>query len=136
MSFEQERQDIETRFATLWTETPIKWSNVHFETDALDEFVSLTIVNNDSMLAVHGNVLNMYRYYDLLSIQIFVRPNVGSRRAYSLADDISNIWRTGSVDFIHFFSPSLIEMGVVEGWFQLNLIIPFIRNEYKTISSL
>lgn len=136
MNFEQERQALETRFSTLWVDTPIKWPNVHFKTSGLDEFVSLTIVHNDAEQAQQGNLIHLYRYYAFISTQIFVRPNRGSRRAYALADKAVEIWKTRTIEFLHIGVPELVEVGVLEGWFQLNVIHPFYRNEYKTISAI
>jgi hypothetical protein len=134
MNIEQERQVLESRFAGRWTATPIKWANVHFDTSAVTEFVTLTLIPYDSEQAQIGNFQDLYRYYSIISTQIFTLPNIGSKRAYDLADLASDIWRTNGIEYLVIESPELVEMGVVEGWFQLNLLNPYYRNQYQTAS--
>lgn len=136
MNTEQERQVLESRFASNWTETSIKWNNVHFDVSGVTEFVTITLIPYDSEQAQIGNFQDLYRYYSIISTQIFTLPNIGSKRAYDLADLASDIWRTNSIGFLTIESPELIEMGVVEGWFQLNLLHPYYRNEYQTASAV
>ena len=77
----------------------------------------------------------MYRYYAFIVTQVFVTPNSGSRRAYELADLAADIWRAISFDFITIQNPTIKEVGVVDGWYQLDLINPYYRNEYKAESA-
>lgn len=131
MSYELERQVLETRFATKWIYTPIKWSNTEFKTAGVNEFITITIVHDDAKQVQIGSIKNMYRFYAFLVTQIFTKPNIGTRRAYELADNAADIWRTFSYNFITIENPELVPMGIIDGWYQLDLINPFYRNEYQ-----
>ena len=135
MSFETERASLETRFYNNWVETPVKWPNVRIDTSGLDEFVAVTLVYDDAKQAQIGSIQHMYRYYAFIVTQVFVTPNSGSRRAYELADLAADIWRAISFDFITIQNPTIKEVGVVDGWYQLDLINPYYRNEYKAESA-
>jgi hypothetical protein len=135
MSFEAERQALEVRFSTNWVETPIKWGNIAFKTAGVAEYVAISLIHNDAMMAMRGSVKNLYRYDAFIVTQIFVKAAAGSRRAHVLADMINDIWRTFSYNFITIHTPEIIEVGINRGWYQLTIIHPYYRNEYKAASS-
>ena len=137
MTFDEERIALETWFNDRWTETAIKWPNVKLTTSSLDEWVCMTIVYDENKVAQMGaNDTQQYRYYGMIAFQVFTRPAIGPRRADILATAISDIWRDPSIDFITVWPSKRVNLGIVESWYQVDIIVPYFRDDYKQISQL
>jgi len=136
LSFETERQLLETRFNDNWSLTPIKWPNVTLTTYGLDEWVAMHILRDPADQALIGNVQHLYRYPGVLAFQVFTVPNTGSRRAKELSTAISDIWRTKPFSGITVLQPIETDLGIVDGWYQLDIVFPYYRNEYRAVSGI
>jgi len=133
LTFDAERISLETRFDTNWILTPIKWPNVTLTTKSLNEWVAFSLVQDISRIAQKGSTSNVYRYFGNTVIQIFIRPFIGSARALELATDAATIWRTSQFDNITLHSPRVKNLGIVKGWYQINLTNLYHRDSYKAV---
>jgi len=127
---------LESRFADLWPYTLIKWPNVGLPTASLDEWVCFNHIHDESKIAQVGTSYNVNRYYGVIVVQIFVKPNIGLLRAKVLSDYVSDIWRTFQFSGITINVPEIVEVGILNGWYQLNVQNTYHRSNYEQISSL
>jgi len=135
LTFETATIELESRFADNWPHTVIKWPNVQLDTKVLDEWVCFNHIHDKSKLAQIGIVSNVNRYYGVIVIQIFVKPNIGLLRAKILSDYVSDIWRTTQFSGLILSTPEIIEVGILKGWYQLNVQNKYQRSSYEVISA-
>lgn len=136
MTFEAERQALEERFETNWTETDVKWPNVKFSSKGKDEFVAFNNVPDMGKEKSLGTDPVLNRYYGHVVIQIFVTPNSGAARALQLADLVSDIWRNVKFGEFTVQTPSLAIVGVNDGWYQVDVVSPYYRDSFESRSVL
>jgi len=131
-SFADERAAIEKRLKDNWTTTPVVFDNVGFRpTDSA--YVAIFIQNASATQIELTGATPRHRYTGLISIQIFTDANSGSNTARTYADTIAAIFRnqtfsSGNSGTIVCRSPNVQRVGVVEGRYQLNLTVPFLRD--------
>lgn len=129
MSYDTERQSIETRFKNAWTTTPIKFDNVVFTPiSTTTSFVELSITNGQSFQASLGAPA-LYRHPGNISINVRTRLQIGSKLARQYADSIATIFRGQTFDGIVCRAPKVTRLGEIDGWFMYNVGIPFFRDE-------
>jgi len=134
LSFADERQAIENRFSTLWTESAkIMYENQQREEPKDDaSWVALFIVDTP------GNQIDLrdvalHRQGGIIIVQVFVREGVGTQSARVLVDAVATIFRratfsVGASGTIKCRTTSIESLGVSDGWFQMNASTPFIRD--------
>lgn len=127
MTYAAERQSIEGLFQTGWgSTTPVAWDNVEYTPVSGTAWVDFRILNgSESAIVISGD---QYRNVGLVNINIFTPEGVGSSSARTLADTAAGIFRGVTVDDITFRAPSIRTLGVMNGWYQTNLSIPFFRD--------
>lgn len=137
MTYLAESIALQSRFDTLWNnETPVQWPNVAFSLEDKTEWVRFTILSEPArQAAMGGNNSNLYRHPGFVSIQIFVKPNTGIKRALELADMVTNVWRGAQFSGITMGAPSVIPIGVQDGWYQVNVLCSYYRDEVLSRSS-
>jgi len=133
-TFAQEKISLETWFDTNWSSTPVQYPNVTLSTNSLDEYITMEIVHDLSSQALTGVDQNLYRYTGFIVNRTFTRPAVGHRPVAQLHTDISDIWRAASIPFITIMSPIIELVGVNDGWYQSDIIHPFLRDAYKSVA--
>lgn len=132
MGYAQQRQDIETRFASQWAgATPIAYENVAF-TPPNSSWVRLSILNGGAYQSSLGNGddNNLYREAGVISVSIFTMLNQGTGAARALADQAAAVFR--GVDFgsgIKCGAPRITSVGADGKFFQTDVSIPFTRDE-------
>jgi hypothetical protein len=130
MSFEAEAQVIEARFSTEWgSTTDIKWDNVDYVPTAGTSYATIEIHNSNANVAGFGGTDMMYRMRGLISINIYVALNSGTRAARVLTDAAAEIFRGVEFSGIVCSAPTIARVGQVEDWFVYNVTVPFYRNE-------
>lgn len=134
MSFDLERRSIETRFEASWADTPIKWPNARLTTKGLDEWVAIFLIPDAVKQVQIGTINNVYRYFSNVVVQVFIKPSIGSNRALDLATKISDIWRTTQFDQITLMTPTIENVGIMEGWYQIDVICKYHRDEYNSVT--
>jgi len=136
LTFEAERQALEERFSTNWSETDVKWPNVKFSSKGRDEWVAFNYVPDLAREKSLGTDPVLNRYYGDIAIQIFVTPNSGAARALQLASLVSDIWRNVTFGEFTVQTPRLAIVGVNDGWYQVDVISPYYRDSFEPRSVL
>lgn len=129
--FDAERQSIETRFNSNWSVTPIRWPNVKFSSSGLTEYVIFNNITEQADQMDMGVVKPSYRYNGEVNIRICVKPNTGTKRVLQLANLVSDIWRNAAWDGITFESVRVNTVGIVDGWYEIEVISPYYRSSYE-----
>lgn len=131
--FAEERKAIEGRFSSNWTTTSIKYENVPF-TQPTTAWVALFIRNGAGGRNSIGTTTPRRRFFGSIIIQIFVLPLSGSATARGYADTIAAIYRDasfacGSTGTIVCQEPAIETLGERNGWFQVNVTVPYRRDD-------
>jgi len=144
MSYDEERKLITQHFVTKWeagSNTKIRRENDSWDAEESvkgeNSWVSITIVTGPGdQIELRENAL--HRYTGSVIIQIFTKMGVGSGLSGRLADEVITIFRretlkigNASIRFLR--PPTLVKVGDAEGWFQVNVAAPFIRDSYHAL---
>lgn len=125
--FEAERASIEAKFATGWANrTPVAFDNNRFVPPASGAWVRLTIIPGDSFNASLG--INHVRNVGIISLQIFVPEDSGTRQARQLADQAAVILENQRFNGISTRAASLVRAGESGSYLQFNLNAPYYRD--------
>ncbi len=126
MSWANERQSIESRLSANWSTTPIAWENVDFEPPDNSSWIRATILNGET---IYDRFSSKKRHLGIISIQIFSPLNQGASTARSYADTIKSIFDGQEFGGVSCQASSIVNVGNLNGWYQLNLNVPFSRYE-------
>jgi hypothetical protein len=136
LTFDTERQVFESRFDANWVSTDIRWPNTSFSTKDRSEYVAYHNVTDDAKQKSLGGDPVLYRYFGNIVIQIFVVPNSGATRALQLAEQVADVWRSAIFSGITMGAPKTVTVGIVDGWYQLDVISPYHRDSFESRSVL
>lgn len=70
-----------------------------------------------------------YRYYGVLFVQIFTKPDTGEGLAASAADQVVQLIRDKNIEGVQFYVPTVSGIGVDKGWYQTNVLTEFYRED-------
>jgi len=113
--------------ASGWALTPVAYANVPFSPDMGTPWVRLAVINGESETAGITGSAPMVRDRGLVACQIFVDKNAGTDAALGYADAFLALFEHKRFDGILTYSGSVATTGVSDGWYQLNVTIPFRR---------
>lgn len=136
MSAVAENTAIRTLFNAGWASaTPVGYPNEPFTPPDDEAFVVLSIKAGDAFQYELGSPKVGFRHPGLLFVMIMSPPDKGNNAALVLADTAAAIFRRQSSSFadgrILYRAPSIETIGLTdEGWFQVNVVVPFIRDSY------
>lgn len=133
MTFQAEKTSIESFIqtnASQFSNTDIVFENMTKPNSSVN-WMRVNILNSDSKQISLGNN-PYYRYKGLLIFQIFTKPNTGSGKCNQIADTITTLFRSTSLGSITFKTPMKDVIGEVDGWFQVNVSVPFFREEFSS----
>lgn len=129
MTFEAENTAIESRFYDNWgSTTDIKYDNVDFTPPANEAFVELQIHNGDATAVSTGSSV-LYRSPGIISVNIYLPLNAGTKTAKGYTDTIAAIFRGQQFSGITCRAASVTRIGELDGKFVYNISIPFFRDE-------
>jgi len=133
MGYESERALIEPMFfagmiSASFATTDIAWENVKFEPEDEQTYVSFRIVHAFEDQASLGDS-PLFRAAGFLSIAIMTPEGTGTATAKKNADKIAAVFRGQTLSGIIFRAPRIEEVGNQNGYYQLNIIVPFQRDE-------
>jgi hypothetical protein len=116
---------IETHFNTNWTTTSIAWPNVPF-TAPNSSWVRFNILPDDIYTDELGPSGAGIRR-GVVKIQVFTKPNIGSRTGAGLAAAIESLFHLKDIDGIHFESAYTTNNGLdaVGTWYQHTVTAPW-----------
>lgn len=128
--FFTEAATIEGYFIDNWDHTEIAHDNVTFDPVAtvVKEYVRFSDLYAGGRQASLGNN-PLFRYRGMVAIQIFVKPNTGSARYLELVDFVTAIFRARRITDVNFEVPYPVKIGNREGWYQVNVLCPYYRDE-------
>lgn len=128
MSFDDERAAIEGRFNTQWgSTTEIAWDNVPF-TPPATAWVRLSILPGESFNAALG--ATAVRHPGVIVVQIFTPEDTGTAQARTLAQSAANVFNNARFSGIRCRAAGIFRVGTFDGWYQMNVNIPFERDEF------
>lgn len=130
--FADERKAIEGRLKAAWTTTPIRFEGVPFQ-EVLTAYVALFILDGQGLQISLGTPA-LRRWAGIITVQIFTPEDTGTQTGRAYADTIGAIFdraqfSSGSSGTIRCRIPTLTQVGVTNGWQQMNVTIPFIRDK-------
>lgn len=136
MNFAEERAAIESRFSEMFTAAPIAWENVAESAElqtakgSAQPWVRLSIRNGDSLTSAIGgatgaDILAMHQ--GRIWVQVFVAEGTGTQMARQMADTARDVYRQARFSGIKCYEPSMSAAGVSDGWYQVNVSVPYRR---------
>mgnify|MGYP006409817341 CR=1 FL=1 len=126
MSFEKERLAIENRFSEYWTYTPVAWENVEFDTPNNEGWVRLNILNGEGD---YRAINKLKRHTGIIVVQIFVPRDTGTSTIRQYADYASSIFDGRKFNDVVCGVGSIETIGADDIWYQVNVTIPYWRDE-------
>lgn len=142
--FDDERQVLEDRFNTLWPtlgNTKIKWENAPWDEPKEDPtWVAFSIQTGPGDQISLGDDARS-RYTGTVIIQVFQKERTGTGAANILAGQAADIFRRLEIcvdesGLLRFRIPSKVTVGLNNGWFQINVICPYIRDQNHGLNTL
>ena len=130
----EEKNALAKIFADAWNETEISWPGKSFitpdaDTESWVEFYVNPGEASQASIGVPGS--NLFRHPGIVSILVYVPEKKGEEEALRLADLAASVYRDNvSVPEIRFNAPSINKRGVVDGYTQINVTIPFNRDSF------
>ena len=131
--FAAERQAIEARMAANFNTIPVRYENAPFR-EIKTAYCALFVRRGDGHQITLGPVPQLNRWAGLIIVQIFVPEDTGTHAAAGYADSIADVFRrqefsvTGS-GLIRCRVPNVQEVGTRNGWYQMNVTTPYIRDK-------
>jgi hypothetical protein len=131
MSYVNEHNQIRARFNTIWDDTlPVAWPNKAFTPIIDSPWVRLTIIDNPQYQVEIGNAAKTFRNTGLIVVQVFTTLDEGDSVALGHADTIAAIFRNWCGTSVKCRAASIFNIGNDgNGWYQVNVSIPFVRDE-------
>ena len=133
-TFTQEREAIETRFQNLFDSTtcPVQYGNLDYRvTDTgstskpskTDRFVQLEVIGG----AVSTNEITrtITNVSGIINVNIFTAKGTGTRPALEIADQVFEIFNMAVFNGINCAWASRTVVPPNNGWYQLNISIPY-----------
>lgn len=139
MGYKSEFAALATAFKAGWVltggaaRTPVAWPNVDFNpASSMAAWVRFNVVNGEAGLAsigVPGG--NTRRHVGMIVVQVFVPLNTGAHIAREHADKVLDIFKNYALSGIRCRPGYAVDVGTSEadGWHQMNVTIPFTRDE-------
>ncbi len=134
MSYEGIANTIRSRFKTLIAEVqslPIQYDNQDFKIPDNRLWARCNIKFGESrQVSIGGGASgNRFRHVGLLMVQLFQPLDRGDKAALALADGIAGTFRGVTVSGVTFRTPSVQNVGRVNGWWQVNVDCPFCADQ-------
>ena len=123
------RAAIEAFLDSNWTTTSVRWSNTQLDTSSLAAYITATILPVSAFQNVLGQSGGERRDW-LLVFQVFTPADTGAGANETIVDELETLFNKRTIEEatvgnIEFGVPFKHEVGETEGWFQLNLQVPF-----------
>ena len=125
---EWESVDVNWTSENASTTIPIAWDNVAYTPITKQAFLRILIEDVLSkQISIESTPCT--RRIGLIHIMIMVPKNSGMATAYVYADRLSTIFRNLNESNVRCQSPRLRNVGPVDQWHQLSLLVPFYIND-------
>lgn len=122
---------INNHFVTNYSETPVAYDNVPFESDGKTEYVTLCVVPNVQKQITLGETNNLYRQFGSVESDIYFEKDKGLKRGFELAELVGNTFNSLNINGIQFRTHNLSDMGLSEnGFYRMNIYIGFYYDSF------
>ena len=129
MSYLSERQAIQSRFGDEWGDrTEVSWPNVDFSPPSGEAWVRFRVQSGPAAQVAMGGPENLYRHDGDVVIEVFAPRGHGERAALEHADLAAAAFRAWRTAELTFWTPRLTPAEVVDGWWKVDVICPFQRD--------
>ena len=130
--FDDAAKAIETRLSAAWVTTKIRYVNAPF-VETRTPYVALFVLDGEGHQISLGAVV-LHRWVGVILMQVFVLQDTGTRLAKTYANTLGAVFdraefSSGASGLIRCRVPSVQEIGITNGWYQLNVSVPFIRDK-------
>ena len=131
--FAAERQAIEARLEANFTAMPIRFENAP-AAETQDPYCALFIRRGEGHQITLGPSPQLQRWAGLIVVQVFVPEDTGTQVIADYADSIAAVFNrqelsTGASGLIRCRVARVDTIGTRNGWFQMNVTIPYIRDK-------
>lgn len=134
--FETERAAVTTLFETAWgSKSAVKWPNYEFnEAAQVEPWVAFTLLTGEGLQISLGDRA-LHRYGGLVIIQVFQKELTGTKEQRLFAGKVSEIFIRKELVLpdeavITFRTPFAKDVGLINGWNQINVNCPYIRSAF------
>ena len=129
--FKDTQKAIEARLKANYSTTPIKYENVNFR-EISTSYVAIVVRSGEGTRITLGDEVPLTRFAGLIIIQCFSPEGGSTLPAMDLADEVALIFNearfsVGNSGTIRCRVASAENLGVIDGWVQVNVTIPFNR---------
>lgn len=129
MSYSAELIAIESRFNSQWADrTPVAYGNLPYAPIVGTAYVRLIVLTGRALQASMG-AAPLYRHPGVIDVSVFIPEGSATKPALDLADAVVAIFRGAQFSGILCRPADVRNLGVVGGWFQVNVSIPYHRDE-------
>lgn len=128
MGYADERSAIISFFNANWSMTPWLVENDIKEQPDDDAWVRLTIRNGEANQVTLGTN-GYHRFPGTIICQVFVPKNKGTKQSSEIADALVSLFANWQHSAVKVMSPYCVTVGVVQDFHQVNVMVPFYRNE-------
>ena len=131
MSSASENTEIRTRFNSLRDQNiPVSWPNEDFTPPTDKTYVKFFILNGETRIVDIGSPIKTYRSTGVIFLQLLAPPRTGNGLVKSQADTMAAIFRSWCGSSVRCRAATVKEIGLdADGWYQVNVKIPFQRDE-------
>ena len=131
--FAAERQAIESRMAANFTAIPIKFENVAFQ-EIQTAYCAIFVRRGEGHLITLGPAPQLQRWAGIIVVQVFVPEDTGTQTIAGYADSIAAVWNrqefsAGASGLIRCRVAKVDTNGTRNGWYQMNVTTPYIRDK-------
>lgn len=130
--YSTEKSILARIFNDAWKETEIAWPGKVFEKPDSNSvsWVEFNILNGaPSQISVGSPGSNLFRHPGIIYILFMVPVEKGEEELLRLSDIATEIFRNNSsIPGVEFNVPIFNKQGVIDGYFQANLSVPFNRD--------
>ena len=127
MNFQQELDVIDSIFINFAGGIVVIHENEKYDGVATEWVRVSSQISSARQITMGSNTI--YRYRGVCYVQIFVSPDSGSGRAMEIVDFVSNLIRSKTINGVTFNTPRANKVGVKDGWYQVNVLTEFYRED-------
>jgi hypothetical protein len=127
MNYAQELDALDGIFINFAGGIVVRHENENYDGEATEWVRISSQTAKGSQISLGSNPL--HRYKGVFFVQIFVLPDSGSGRAAEIVDAITTLIRGKTISGITFKVPTSHKIGVKDGWYQVNVLTEFYRED-------
>lgn len=128
MSYASVQRELESHFATNWTDTPVAYDNVPNPTiEDNNSWIRFTITYGPAkQVSMGGGDSNFHRFTGIVNVQIFAPLDSGSKPALELADKVVSMFTGNRIGQSQMYTAETQILGD-DGYnrYQVNVVCPF-----------